>query len=294
VTQGRVLNRRLVPALLLVVPATAALSAVPAIVQAAEECRSSPGPTAPAGSRWYFRVNRTDHRRCWFLSSRAIGVHSQLPRTGSIRHRRLAGDLRQDQQVDGDPQATSTQTDHSDTALSAKQMTLPPEAAPSIDPSPEYLVPRSIPTIAYRRPPSSPQTVLGSTTGADGAKRASAGADDFNIGLLAGAAAAGLLFAGGVFHLTRQVNRRARKRGVREAAVVRSSVAAKLAPPTSGPADDLKRSLRELKRDLKRASGTYNLSPSSRKRAPSTAISLPHASDWLSRPEAEASADTAG
>ena len=62
------------PALLLVVPATAAVSASARIVQAVEECRLEPGWPAPSGSKWLSRINR-DHHRCWFLSSRAIGGH---------------------------------------------------------------------------------------------------------------------------------------------------------------------------------------------------------------------------
>jgi hypothetical protein len=44
------LTHRLVQALLLAVPATVALSGSVSVVQAAEECRSKPGPTAPSGS----------------------------------------------------------------------------------------------------------------------------------------------------------------------------------------------------------------------------------------------------
>ena len=80
------------PALLLVVPATAALSASAGIVQAVEECRLEPGWPAPSGSKWLSRINR-DHRRCWFLSSKAIGGHhTQSRRAASVRNRHLAGD----------------------------------------------------------------------------------------------------------------------------------------------------------------------------------------------------------
>ena len=69
-------------------------------------------------------------------------------------------------------------------------------------------------------------------------------------------------------------------------AVSRLSVAAKLPPMTTDPADD--RRPRELRRDLKRASEARNLIPSDRKHASSSAMSLPHASAWLSRPQARA------
>jgi hypothetical protein len=91
-----VLKRRLVQAVLLVVAATTAVSAS-AIVEAAEECRAKPGPRAPSGSRWLYRSNRTDHRHCWFVSSKAVSAHSQLSR----KYRHVAGEpeaVRQDQQ----------------------------------------------------------------------------------------------------------------------------------------------------------------------------------------------------
>jgi len=32
-----------------------------------KDCLSSPGTTAPEGSHWYYRINRTNNRRCWYL-----------------------------------------------------------------------------------------------------------------------------------------------------------------------------------------------------------------------------------
>jgi hypothetical protein len=111
--------------------------------------------------------------------------------------------------------------------------------------------------------------------------------------LLAGAAAAGLLFAGGVFHFTRRVRPRSRLRaatdrhGFRGRVIIRSSVTAEQPPIPTDPADDLKRSLLELKRDLQRASDARNLRPSYGRGGSSDAISLPHAAAWLNRPRAE-------
>jgi hypothetical protein len=105
----QVLKHRLVPALLLGVPATAALSASTAFVQAAEECRVKPSPAAPKGSRWLYRINRAEHRRCWFLNSRDVGLHSQVSR----RHRHLGGDtdaVRQDEQRGSDLRVASAPT----------------------------------------------------------------------------------------------------------------------------------------------------------------------------------------
>jgi hypothetical protein len=34
---------------------------------AADECLTKPGATAPQGSHWYYRVDRSDGRHCWYL-----------------------------------------------------------------------------------------------------------------------------------------------------------------------------------------------------------------------------------
>jgi hypothetical protein len=58
------------PAIPLVLLATAALTAQTATVEAAaEECRTRPSSTTPPGSHWYYHINRPDNRRCWFLRS---------------------------------------------------------------------------------------------------------------------------------------------------------------------------------------------------------------------------------
>jgi hypothetical protein len=36
---------------------------------ASDECLSKPGASAPQGSHWYYRINRTDRRHCWYLGS---------------------------------------------------------------------------------------------------------------------------------------------------------------------------------------------------------------------------------
>jgi hypothetical protein len=44
---------------------------------AADECKTKPGPSAPPGSHWYYLVNRTDQRHCWFLGPEGAKVRSQ-------------------------------------------------------------------------------------------------------------------------------------------------------------------------------------------------------------------------
>jgi len=123
----------------------ASLLANVAIVQAAEECRLSPGTAAPPGSKWLYRINRADHRHCWFLSSKAGGPHSQLAR----RHRHLAGEeeaARQDQQGDSDQQAASAPISKNDVAEAVEPPTAPQVAPLSVEPSSENLIAHSVPT----------------------------------------------------------------------------------------------------------------------------------------------------
>ena len=150
--QTPLLRRRLVPALLLVVPATAAVSASTGIVQAVEECRLEPGWSAPSGSKWLSRINR-DHHRCWFLSSRATGHHAQLPRARSVRNRHLAGDTeaaRRDPRRDSDLQAASAPIGQTDVAVAAEPPAVLQSTTPPVGQSSANLTARSVPTIAYK------------------------------------------------------------------------------------------------------------------------------------------------
>ena len=166
--QTPLLRRRLVPALLLVVPATAAVSASAGIVQAVEECRLEPGWSAPSGSKWLSRINR-DHHRCWFLSSRATGHHAQLPRARSVRNRHLAGDTeaaRRDPRRDSDLQAASAPIGQIDVAVAAEPPAVLQSTTPPVGQSSANLTARSVPTIAYKVLPTAPKTVLAPTVGA--------------------------------------------------------------------------------------------------------------------------------
>ncbi len=41
-----------------------------------EECSTEPSSSAPQGTHWYYRVNRANNRRCWFLGSEGLKVRS--------------------------------------------------------------------------------------------------------------------------------------------------------------------------------------------------------------------------
>jgi hypothetical protein len=48
-----------------------------------DECKTKPGSSAPPGRHWYYRINRADQRRCWFLGPEGAYVRSQARQTGS-------------------------------------------------------------------------------------------------------------------------------------------------------------------------------------------------------------------
>jgi hypothetical protein len=58
-------------------PAIVLLTAYSSVAEStAETCRSSPGVSAPAGLHWYYRVDRTNNRHCWYLHAQGAPVHS--------------------------------------------------------------------------------------------------------------------------------------------------------------------------------------------------------------------------
>jgi len=70
----------LVPAILFAIPPAVCLTMRPSLAEStADACRTKPGSAGPAGSHWYYRINGTDGRRCWFLGKAGIDemkVHS--------------------------------------------------------------------------------------------------------------------------------------------------------------------------------------------------------------------------
>ena len=284
------LTHRLVQALLLAVTATVALPGSVSFVQAAEECRSKPGPTASSGSRWLYRINRTDHRHCWFLSSKAVSTQSQSSR----RYRHLAGEsdaVRQDQQGGSDLKARSAPASETDVAEAAEPPTAPQIAAPSVGLWSENLVAHSVPTVVYKLPPPSAQTVSRPTVvAARTVEPLPAGASKSDVVLLAGSAVLGLLFAAVAFHVTRHVHLRSRTRaianrqGVRGPVALRSSGATKPSPMIA----DLPEAERPTLEACNSPSSQHGSFPTwCHTDDASGAISLPPAAAWLARPNPE-------
>jgi len=65
----------LIPAVLLV------MSHLSLAAATADECRIKPDSAAPAGMHWYYRVDRTNNRHCWYLHAQGMPVHSPVNAT---------------------------------------------------------------------------------------------------------------------------------------------------------------------------------------------------------------------
>ena len=57
---------------------------------AADECLSGPKGTAPQGSHWYYRVERSTGRHCWYLGAEGQKVRSVSERTSQQTRKRVA------------------------------------------------------------------------------------------------------------------------------------------------------------------------------------------------------------
>jgi hypothetical protein len=60
---------------LLVALAAVTLSASAGSAAPTETCLATPNSTAPDGSHWYFRTDRTTQRKCWYLAAQGHKVH---------------------------------------------------------------------------------------------------------------------------------------------------------------------------------------------------------------------------
>ena len=82
------LGSKILPAILIVVPATVLLTAQACLSEpAAEECISRPTAITPRGAHWYYRINRAK-QHCWYLGkadgrANASAVTSATPTSAS-------------------------------------------------------------------------------------------------------------------------------------------------------------------------------------------------------------------
>jgi hypothetical protein len=72
------LESKILPTILIILPSSVfLLLAHPGAGKAAaEKCNTRPSSSAPQGTHWYYRLNHTDNRRCWFLNSEGMKVRS--------------------------------------------------------------------------------------------------------------------------------------------------------------------------------------------------------------------------
>jgi hypothetical protein len=106
--KGRVMSRRLTLAMLVVLAASAvAISLGATAGDAADECLSGPKGTAPQGSHWYYRVERSSGRHCWYLGSEGQKVRSVSERTSQQTRKRVAQHSQQAQTTTPEPAVRS-------------------------------------------------------------------------------------------------------------------------------------------------------------------------------------------
>jgi hypothetical protein len=71
------LKPMILPAFLLLVPATILLTSHSSIAESTgDECRTKPGTSASPGLHWYYRIDRTNNRHCWYLHALGLQTHS--------------------------------------------------------------------------------------------------------------------------------------------------------------------------------------------------------------------------
>ena len=51
--------------------------------RAADDCLAGPNAAAPQGSHWYYRVDRANHRNCWYLRPEDREVRTHAHQDGS-------------------------------------------------------------------------------------------------------------------------------------------------------------------------------------------------------------------
>jgi hypothetical protein len=68
-----------VPVVLVIVPTAFSLTARSSLAQlTTDECITRPGSAAPPGGHWFFRVNRSDHRHCWYVGPEGAKVRASV------------------------------------------------------------------------------------------------------------------------------------------------------------------------------------------------------------------------
>jgi len=189
------LGLRLFSVVFFLVPTVAVLTAQATPFEAgSEDCRAKPGPSAPPGSNWHYRVDRVSQRRCWFLSSNDPRVHTRP--ANSLSSRELSDTTAADskQQSVVDREAAAEDAPRLEALALLRDQTDQEFAASASDASAsQALAPHKVLTVSHAQPRA------GRQSGGPGT--------DIDLIFLAGALATTLLIAGGAFQAVGQIQR---------------------------------------------------------------------------------------
>jgi hypothetical protein len=79
------------PANLMMMLATVVLGVQTSFAEpAADDCKTTPGSSAPPGQHWFYRVNRSDQRHCWYLGAEGTKIRAQTREKASSPPARTA------------------------------------------------------------------------------------------------------------------------------------------------------------------------------------------------------------
>jgi|HubBroStandDraft_5_1064220.scaffolds.fasta_scaffold137007_1 hypothetical protein len=188
-------RRMLFLAVFFMMPASAVLMSQATVVEAAsQECRAKPDSLASTGSsHWYYRVDRVNQRRCWFLRS----GDSRMRYTNSLKRRDLisgstAPEIEAQSNLDG--RTVAGPTLRQETVFRADEPPLGVLGAPDFDSvTSEDLIPHKVTSISFVQPRAGEQNARLGT--------------NIDLAFLCGALAMGLLVAGVVVQLIDRLHR---------------------------------------------------------------------------------------
>jgi hypothetical protein len=87
------LGPKILPVIFVALPAAMVFTAQSSLGEpTGEACRTGPGASAPQGMHWYYHIDRTDKRDCWYLSSEGRPLHARhnVAVASSSQHERAA------------------------------------------------------------------------------------------------------------------------------------------------------------------------------------------------------------
>jgi hypothetical protein len=174
-------------AVIIVMPATYAGAAF-------EQCSAKPDSLAPPGSHWYYRIDRVNQRRCWYLSS----GDSRIRQASSLRRRALinrgvANEVAQRSEIDGELVRGSTSRREPITIFDEQTRNESVGAEVNASAS-ESLIPRTVISVSYIQPRAAEEGLRRGT--------------NHSLVFLCGALATALLIAGGAFQIIGRFHRR--------------------------------------------------------------------------------------